>query len=308
MSIINNIEKIIIKFKSDPRHAVTVFFQRKFSNLSDKTYLKVLYRLIFGRSLNLENPKTFNEKLNWLKLYCRRPEFSLMADKFEVKQHVKNLIGEQYVVKNYGVYERWDDIDFDSLPDSFVIKGTHDSGGAFICKNKATFDKKLVREKVEANQRRSFFYWYREWPYKNIRPRIIVDELLDDHTGNELRDYKFWCFNGKPTYMYCTIKGKEVYENFYDMDFQPVMIDHGFPRHQPEFDKPKNFELMKKLALKLSEGVPFVRVDFFDVEGKVYFGEYTFYDWGGMRPFNGLWDLELGKKMTLPGKQINNES
>lgn len=291
----------INKFKSDPRHAVTVIFQKYFSHvLTDKLYLKILYRLVFGKTLHLKNPVTFNEKLNWLKLYWRQPVFTKMADKYEAKQFVKDLIGEQYVVKNYGVYNNWNDIDFNLLPSSFVIKGTHDSGGAFICKNKKTFEEKKVREKVEANQRWNFFYWYREWPYKNIKPRIIVDELLDDHSGNELRDYKFWCFNGTPTYMYCTIKGRNVYENFYDMDFQPIMIDHGFPRHQPEFTKPENFELMKDLAAKLSKSVPFVRVDFFDVEGKVYFGEFTFYDWGGMRPFGDNWDEKLGGLLLLP--------
>lgn len=296
---------MILKLLSNPRHTITVLYQRAFGHvLSDRIYLKILYWLVFGKPLNLKNPISFNEKLNWLKLYWRQPVFTKMADKYEVKQFVKELIGEQYVVKNYGVYNSWDDIDFNLLPSSFVIKGTHDSGGAFICKNKNTFDEKKVREKVEANQRWNFFYWYREWPYKNIKPRIIVDELLDDHSGNELRDYKFWCFNGTPTYMYCTIKGRNVYENFYDMDFQPIMIDHGFPRHQPEFAKPENFELMKDLAAKLSNNVPFVRVDFFDVEGKVYFGEFTFYDWGGMRPFCDNWDEKLGNLLLLPEGKI----
>lgn len=294
----------IIKAIANPRHSFTVIFQRICQYwMPDKLYLYILYRLVFGRSLNLKNPVTFNEKLNWMKLYGRKPVYTRMADKYEVKQFVKELIGEQYVVKNYGVYESWDEIVFEALPNTFVIKGTHDSGGAYVCKNKLSFNQIKVREKIELNQSHNFYYWYREWPYKNIKPRIIVDELLDDHTGNELRDYKFWCFNGIPTFMYCTIKGKDVYENFYDMDFKPVMIDHGFPRHQPEFEKPKNFELMVQLASRLSEGVPFVRVDFFDVEGRVYFGEFTFFDWGGMRPFKCDWDKKLGELLVLPSKQ-----
>ena len=223
-----------------------------------------------------------------------------MADKYAVKQFVADIIGKEYVVENYVVADNWDSIDFNKLPEQFVIKCTHDSGGAFVCRDKSTFDFEATRKKIEHNLGVNFFYQYREWPYKNIKPRIIVDKYLDDHTGNELRDYKWWCFNGTPTFMYCTIKGKCVYENFYDMDFNPVPVDHGFPRHQPEFEKPRNFELMKELASKLSKDVPFVRVDFFDVDGHVYFGEYTFYDWGGMRPFGGDWDQKIGEYIQLP--------
>lgn len=270
-------------------------------NMPDKVYLQLLYTIRFGKRLHLKKPMSFNEKLNWLKLYGRRDIYSTMADKYAAKAYVANLIGNEYVVENYGVYNSWDEIDFDRLPNQFVIKGTHDSGGAFVCKNKDEFDYEGVRHKVEKNLRKNYFFDLREWPYKYIPPRIIVDRLLDDHTGKELRDYKFWCFNGVPTYMYCTIKGENVYENFYDMNFNVANINHGFPRHKPEFEKPKEFELMKELAAKLSVGIPFVRVDFFDVEGKVYFGEFTFYDWGGLRPFNSYEeDLELGKLLHLP--------
>ena len=207
-----------------------------------------------------------------------------------------------YIVDNHCVVERWDDIDFDKLPGQFVIKCTHDSGGAFVCKNKNRFNFDDVREQVCGNLRRNYFTPYREWPYKNIRPRIIVDQYLDDGTGSELRDYKFLCFGGLPKFMYCTIKGKNVYENFYDMDFNPVNIDHGFPRRIPEFEKPEAFEEMKYLVEKLAKGIPFVRVDLFYVNGMVYFGEYTFYDWAGLRPFKGDWDRILGEMIKLPSK------
>lgn len=251
----------------------------------DKLYLSVLYRLRFGRRLNWRNPQSFNEKMSWLKLYDRRPEYTTMADKYAVKRFVAERIGWEYVVNNLVVAKKWNDINFDMLPNQFVIKGTHDSGGAFLCRDKTTFNYESVRKQVEKNLRKNYYYHLREWPYKNIEPRIIVDRFLDDHTGNELRDYKWWCFNGEPKYMYLTIKSDTIYENFYDMDFRPVMIDHCFPRHQPEFECPSQFELMRQLAKKLSRGIPFVRVDFFQVEDKVYFGEFTFYDWGGMRPF-----------------------
>ena len=205
-----------------------------------------------------------------------------------------------YVVKNLVVANNWEDFNFDALPNQFVIKCTHDSGGAFVCRDKSTFNFEGVRARIESNLKRDYFHPFREWPYLNIPHRIIVDEFLDDKTGEKLRDYKFWCFNGEPKYMYCTIKGKNVYENFYDMDFTPVAIDHGFPRHQPEFEKPAAFEEMKEVAAKLSKGVPFVRVDLFYVDGQLYFGEYTFYDWAGLRPFGGNWDAELGRLIELP--------
>lgn len=288
---------------TQPRHTILATIIETRQYWSDRLYLSLLYRLYFGKKLNLRHPVTFNEKLSWIKLYDRRPEYTQMADKYAVKHYVASLIGKEYVVDNLQVVYSWGEIDFSKLPNQFVIKCTHDSGGAFICKDKATFDYEGTRQIIEKNLQRDYFYHLREWPYKNIKPKIIIDRYLDDHTGNELRDYKFWCFGGKPTYMYCTIKGQNVYENFYDMDFEPVGIDHGFPRHKPEFDRPVNFELMKELATNLSQGIPFLRVDFFDVDGKVYFGEFTFYDWGGMRPFGGDWDERLGALIELPSRK-----
>ncbi len=199
-----------------------------------------------------------------------------------------------YIVDNLQVVDKWEDIDFESLLNQFVIKCTHDSGGAFVCRDKSTFNYQRVRSSVERNLKRDYFHPFREWPYKDIPHRIIVDKYLDDKTGKELRDYKFWCFNGVPKYMYCTIKGNDIFENFYDMEFNPVAIDHGFPRHCLEFEKPAAFDEMKEVAAKLSKGVPFVRVDLFYVDGNIYFGEFTFYDWAGLRPFGGDRDEKLG--------------
>lgn len=269
--------------------------------LSDEAYLKFKYRLRFKKELDLKNPKSFNEKLNWLKLYDRNPQYSTLADKYEVKEYVVKKIGKEYVVPNYGVWERFEDIDFEKLPDQFVLKTTGDSGGVFICRDKNIFDKKTAAKKIEASLKRNFYYRSREWPYKDIRSRIIADMLLDEHTGKELQDYKFWCFNGEPKVMYVTNKGKNIAENFYDMDFNPINISHGFPRISPEFKKPKDFETMKQLAAILSKGIPFVRVDFFYVDNKIYFGEFTFYDWAGLKPFTSYeMDLKIGEWLTLP--------
>lgn len=293
--------KKIQKGVTNPRFVLDLLAVRLCSKwLQDKPYLKMRFKLNMGYPLDLDNPRTFNEKMSWIKLYDRRPVYTQMADKYTAKQFVSERVGKEYVVENLAQVNKWEDIDINALPNQFVIKCTHDSSGVSICKDKSSFDFEKARKKIEQSYKCNYFWNCREWPYKNIQPKIIIDRYLDDHTGNELRDYKFWCFNGKPVYMYCTIKGKGIFENFYDMDFNIVPIDHGFPRNVPEFNKPNNFELMKELATKLSDGVPFVRVDFFDVEGKVYFGEFTFFDWGGLRPFNGDWDEKLGELLQLP--------
>ena len=189
------------------------------------------------------------------------------------------------------------------MPDKFVLKATHDSGGATICKDKSSFNKRLAKIKFDHDLRVTYCYRTGEWVYKNVKHRIIADMLLDDKSGNEIQDYKFWCFNGEPKIMYITNKGKNIYENFYDMEFKPSPINHGFPRKEPEYVKPDNFDLMKDLAKKLSKDIPFVRIDFFNISGKVYFGEYTFYDWAGLRPFaEEKWDLLLGSWIKIPVK------
>jgi len=257
--------------------------------------------------MNWKNPTSFNEKLNWMKLYDRKRLYSILADKYEVKAFVETVIGKEHVVPNIGVWNSFGEINFEKLPNQFVMKCTHNSGGIVICKDKMQLDIQDLKQKYEKLLKENYYPQGREWPYKNIRPRIIIDELLDDHTAGDreitLRDYKFWCFNGKPMYMYCTVKDKNIYENFYGTNFEAVQINHGFERHQPEFEKPKNYEKMLELAEKLAiaSESPFIRVDFFNVDGHIYFSEYTFYDWGGLRPFSSYeQDLELGELISLP--------
>lgn len=273
---------------------------------NDKLYLSIIYWLRFRKAIRWNNPQTFNEKLNWLKVHYHRDILTQMADKYEAKKIVAKKIGPQYVVPLYGVWDQAEEIDFVKLPNQFVLKCNHNSGGGMcICKDKSELDYNSVRERLERGLKKDFYLLSREWPYKNIHHRILAEQLLVDNSGAEINDYKWWCFNGEPMYMYRTIKSKnrhDVFENFYDMDFNPVMIDHGYPRRVPEFEKPAEFEEMKQLAKQLSDGLPFVRMDFFDVNGKVYFGEFTFYDWGGMNPFKGDWDAKLGSLLTLPTK------
>lgn len=300
-------KEIISRTIKSPRMILYYIVSRYLNDLfDDETYLRTVFRLYTGEKLDLNNPQTFNQKLQWLKLYGHRPEYVTMADKFAVKRYVADLIGEEYVVPCLGVWDNAEEIDFDSLPDQFVLKCTHNSGnGRCICKDKSKIDFDVVRKRIAKGLKEDYYKPGRDKQYRDIPKKIIADQFLDDGTGSELRDYKWWCFDGEPMYMYYTNKGEHIYENFFDMDYNPVPIDHGFARLVPEMEKPKEFELMRELAAKLSKGVPFVRIDFFDVNHRVYFAEYTFFDWGGFRKFEGDWDYELGKLIRLPKNKSN---
>ena len=275
---------------------------------SDKAYIKIKYRLLNGTWPDLKNPQSFNEKLNWLKIHDRNSRYTLLADKYKVKEIVSDLTNNQLLTaKCLGVWDHADQIEFSKLPSRFVLKCTHDSGSMVICKDKSTLDIEKTKKKMEEGLDRDFYLFSREWPYKNIEKRIIAEEYIEPDSGDTLRDYKFWCFNGEPKLMYVTNKIGEIYENFYDMDFKPVNIEHGSPRYIPEFEKPCGFEKMKKFAKTLSHGIPFVRIDFWNVKDKVYFGEFTFYDWAGFMPFNNKdQDIELGSWINLSA--IKNDS
>ena len=189
---------------------ICMYDRHQFAPLfSDKFYLKCLYKKHLHKKLNLRYPTSFNEKLQWLKLYDRNPLYTQMADKAEMKQYVSQIIGDEHIIKTLGVYNSVEEVPFESLPDKFVIKCTHDSGSTYICKDKDTFDFQKAKDELSIRLKKNYYWEGREWPYKNIPHRIIADELLDDGSGHELNDYKFWCFNGKPTYMYCTVNHTE---------------------------------------------------------------------------------------------------
>lgn len=285
---------------SDPRRDVELFMYRTSQLWTDKTFIRVLFWARTGNKLNLKNPQTFNEKQNWLKLYDRNPLYTQLVDKYRVKQYVADKIGSEFVVPCLGVWDNPELIDFSSLPDKFVLKCNHNSGGGMcICRDKNSLDQQTVIKKLAIGLKDDFYKYSRVWPYKDVKRCVLADIFLDDHTGTELRDYKFWCFNGEPKVMYCTNKGKKIYENYYDMNFAPLNISHGYDKIDPEIEKPAEFELMKGLATKLSEGIPFVRIDFFDIDGHVYFGEYTFFDWGGMKLLNEPWEHKLGEWINI---------
>ena len=275
--------------------------------MGDKTYLKLQFRAQMGKWLDLENPQTFNEKLQWLKLYDRRPEYTMMVDKYAVKAYVAQQIGREYIIPTLGVWDRFEDIDFDTLPERFVLKCTHDSGGLVICRDKASLDLQMAREKLEKSLKRNFYFYGREWPYKNVKPRIIAETYMEDsHTG-ELRDYKFFCFDGEAKTLFVATErqttGEETKFDFFDMDYQHLPFCNGHPNAHCLPEKPKCFDEMRRLAEKLSKGIPHVRVDFYEVDGKVYFGELTFFHWSGFVPFDPAeWDVTFGSWITLPEK------
>lgn len=267
-------------------------------------FLKRMYRFYMGRELNLDNPKLYTEKLQWLKLYDHRSEYTNMVDKYVAKQFVIERIGAEYVIPLLEVWERVEDIDFALLPDKFVLKTTHDSGGLVICKDKSQLNIKETRKKLNYFLKRHYYDCNREWPYKNIKPRIIAEAYMEDSVYKELRDYKFFTFGGVPKVLYIAQgrgKGEPTVADFFDMNFMhlPLTIDHEMASTPPE--APKNFVLMKNLAAKLSEGTPQLRVDFYEVNGKVYFGEMTFFHCSGLAPFHPeKWDEILGGWVELP--------
>lgn len=280
-----------------------------FTNWSDEKYLKAAYKARFKRTLDLKNPQTYNEKLQWLKLYDRRPEYTRMVDKYEVKKFVADLIGELYIIPTLGVWDRVEDIDFDSLPNQFVLKCTHDSGGLVICRDKKSLDLDYVRTKLTKSLKRNYYLHCREWPYKDVKPRIIAEKYMVDESGYELKDYKFFCFDGEPKALFIAsdrgIEGEETKFNFYDMDFNLLPFTNGHPNSTKPIYKPNGFERMKELAAILSKGIPHVRVDFYYINGQIYFGELTFFHWSGMTPFvPEEWDYTFGSWIKLPEKKM----
>ena len=292
----------------EPNYLLYVLLNRFNRFIPDKRFLKWKYRLIMGRKLDLENPKTYNEKIQWLKLHDRNPEYTRMVDKIEAKKYVASFIGEEYIIPTLGVWDDVDDIDFDALPNSFVLKCSHDSGGIVICKNKDEFDIDAAKEKLKKGLSVNFYYQNREWPYKNVKPRILAEMYMEDESGYELKDYKFFCFNGEPKVLFIAtergLKGVETKFNFYDSDFNFLPFTNGHPNSSKPINKPASFELMKKLAAKLSQEIPHVRIDFYDIYGKIYFGEMTFYHWSGFTPFSPQeWDYKMGELIKLPNNR-----
>lgn len=277
--------------------------------MSDKAYLKLRYNCIMGKKLNLDNPVTYNEKLQWLKLYDRKPEYTKMVDKYEAKKYVADIIGEEYIIPTLGVWDNVNDIDFDTLPNQFVLKCTHDSGGLVICKDKAELDIENAKNTLNHFLNRNFYSVHREWPYKDVQPRIIAEKYMEDESGKDLKDYKFFCFNGEPKLLYIS-EGLSDHStakiSFADMDYNIAEFKRNDFKPFDELPKkPINFEKMKELAKVLSKDRAFIRVDFYEINKKIFFGELTFFPCSGYLPFDPeKYDKILGDWITLPNKTI----
>ncbi len=271
--------------------------------LPDKVFLSLKYYKTFRVFPNWKSPKTFNEKLQWLKLYNRKPEYTILVDKYSVKKYVANIIGEEYIIPTIGVWEKPSEIDFNTLPSKFVLKATHDSGRVLICKDKESLDINAARSMMQKSIQRNFYAVTREWPYKNVKRRIIAEQYMEDEDDSELRDYKYMCFNGN---VFCCFVCSErqskdgLKVTFFDKQWNRLPFERHYPTSSVKIPKPSQYEKMIELASILSKNIPFVRCDFYEIKGKVYFGELTFFPGGGVEEFSPEeWDLTLGNLIDL---------
>lgn len=270
--------------------------------IPDSIYLRMMYYLKTGESLHLKHTVTFNEKLQWLKLYNRKPEYTKMVDKVAVKEYVAKVIGEEFVIPTLGVWNSLEDIDFDKLPKQFVLKCNHDSGGIIVCKDKDNFDRETAQKKIRKLLKRNYYYLEREWPYKNVSPLVFAEKFMVDESGAELKDYKIFCFNGKPYIIQVDFdRFVNHRRNIYFTDWSLTPFEYGYPTDQNiKIPRPVCLDEMLDLAGKLSKDIPFIRVDFYVIYNKIYFGELTFYPEAGIGKFNpDIWNTRLGELLKI---------
>ena len=274
--------------------------------LPDRVYIKLNYLSSTGQKLDFNNLKTFNEKLQWLKLYDRKDIYTNMVDKYEVKHIISELIGTEYIIPTIDIYERFDDINFNKLPNRFVMKCTHDSGGLVIVKDKSKFDISKAKIVINKSLKRNYYYSGREWPYKNVKPRIIIEEYMEDCNSKDLKDYKFFTFSGN---IACIQVDYDRFTNhkrsFYDCDWNRLKFTTLYPTdYNVEIEKPDNLDEMKSIVKKITKyiGNPsYVRIDLYSINKRVYFGECTFYHGSGLEKFNPEeWNIRLGNLIKLP--------
>lgn len=285
----------------------TFLIQRVFKYVPDKFWIEFKYYSHFRMPLNLKDPKTFNEKLQWLKLYYQKDSHTQMVDKYGMKDYVTKKVGSQYVVPLLGVWDRAEDVDFQTLPEQFVLKTTHDCAGLVICTDKSRLDIEATKQKLQRALNSNYYLRYREWPYKNVVPRIIAEKYMVDESGTQLKDYKIFCFNGEP---YCVQvdfdRFQEHKKNIYSLDWKLLEFSFNFPAHpEVEITKPDTLDEMLTIAKVLSKGEPYVRVDFYSVDHRPYVGEITFFPVSGYGKFvPEKYDSIFGNLIQLPEKII----
>ena len=309
MSKISTFFKLI---RDDKRKvAEVVFLNFSFSTIShivpDGLYLKWQYRVNLGKKLDLKNPVSFNEKLQWLKVHDRKGLYTMMVDKYEAKMLFSERFGKNHIIPTYGVWDSFDEIDFDSLPEQFVLKCTHDSGSIAICRDKNSFELLSAKEKLEKGLKRNGYWYAREWPYKDVKPRILAEKYMENVKNGkpqEMVDYKFYCFNGEPRYLYVS-QGLENHEtaaiSFLTLDWE--FAPFGRTDYRPFMElpeKPKKLDEMISIAKDVSQNIPFLRVDLYEINGEVYFSEFTFSPNGGYMQFKlKEWDEIIGELINI---------
>lgn len=270
--------------------------------LPDKLYIQLLYFKHFHRFVNFKHPVSFNEKLQWLKIYDRKPLYTTLVDKLKVKEYLREVFGEDYTIPTLAVWDRPEEIDFDALPNQFVLKWNHDSGSIVICKDKSKFDKAKALKKLQHGAKYNGFWYGREWPYKNVIPKLIAEDYLDG--GDDLIDYKLMCFNGEVKCIFtCTQRCSDagLHVTFYDLDWNLLPFTRNHPREEKPMPKPVTLSKMIKLAEIIAQELMFARIDFYEVDGRLFFGEITFYPGSGLEPFEPKeWDRKLGDWIKLP--------
>lgn len=272
--------------------------------IDDREYLKYKFMSMLGYPLDIEHPKTFNEKLQWLKIYEKNPEYTKMVDKYLFKEYVEEKVGKEYIIPLLGVWDTFEEIDFDELPESFVLKCTNDAGSTAIIKNKKDINKEKLNEKFSKALKRDYSYLSREYPYKNVKNRIIAEKYIESEKGDEFIDYKMMCFGGKVKLSFtCSGRNSEdgLCVTFYDLNWERLPFERHYPASKIDIPKPVHYDEMVNIAEKLADGIPFVRVDFYEIDGKVYVGEMTFFPGGGFEEFEPQeWDKKLGDFINLP--------
>ena len=298
-----------LNFITHPQNLFLTLGRKNFLNwMDDEKYIKIAHRIKLDEELDLNNPKTYNQKLQWLKLNYRKPEFTQLVDKYGVREFVKERIGEQYLIPLLGVWNQVEEIPFEELPNQFVLKATHDSGGLVICKDKSLLDVSKAKKKLKRSLKHNYYWAQREWYYKDVPAKIIAEKYMVDENTKELRDYKFFCFNGEVKFMFvATDRGTDTRSDFFDMNFEHIPVKQYYPNADINkvIEKPKLFEEMIDLAEKLSKDIPHVRVDLYEINGKIYFGEMTFFHFSGWKKFEPKYYDELfGSWIELPEKNI----
>lgn len=294
----------IRRYIKDPYYSLGYDLIKKHPRwMSDKFYIKTLWRMCMGYELDLKHPITFNEKLQWLKLHDHNPLYPTLVDKVRVKDWVADKIGAEHIIPTLAVYKSVEEINLDKLPNQFVLKCNHDSGSVVICKDKNHFDFNEAKKKLDKALHHNFYWDAREWAYKKVKPLIFAEQYMEDTRTGELQDYKFFSFDGVAKALFIATErqgNEETKFDFFDMDFRHIDVTNGHPNADTLPSKPESFDEMVRMANELSKDFPEVRVDFYEVNGKSYFGELTFYHWGGMTPFQpNYFDKTMGEWIDL---------